>query len=117
MTAKRSAEYVLFFHVHILSQTFKHIVVTRMTLTEVARHLGTAVIREPRGLLRGYGQGGNSNRKIVIDVAVASSVQARNPKRQARPLVKAKAAADRKWRENHFRMPRHGEFKAVTFQA
>ena len=29
-----------------------------MQLTEVARHLGTAVIREPRGLLRGYGQGG-----------------------------------------------------------
>ena len=96
-----------------------------MQLTEVARHLGTAVIREPRGLLRGYGQGGpdlmfrpaNSNRKIVIDVAVASSVQGRNLERQAKPLVKAKAAADRKWRENHFRMPRHCDFKAVTFQA
>ena len=38
----------------------------------------------------------NSNRKVVIDVAVASSVQAGKIVRQAKPLVKAKAAADRK---------------------
>jgi len=50
------------------------------------------VIREPRSLLHGYGQGGpdlmfrpaNSNRKIVIDVAVASSVKVRNKERQAK---------------------------------
>ena len=67
-----------------------------MQLTEVARHLGTAVIREPRGLLRGYGQGGPdlcmfrpanySNRKIVIDITVASSVQAKS-KSGCRPQV------------------------------
>ena len=81
-----------------------------MELTEVARHLGTAVIREPRSLLHGYGQDGpdlmfrpaNSNRKIVIDVAVVSSVQVARNERQAKPLVKAKAAADRKWRQKHF---------------
>ena len=96
-----------------------------MQLTEVARHLGTAVIREPRSLLHGYGQGGpdlmfrpaNSNRKIVIDVAVASSVKVRNKVRQAKPVVKAMAAADRKWRQNHLRMPAGCDFKAVTFQA
>ena len=68
------------------------------------------MIREPRGLLRGYGQGGpdlmirpaNSNRKIVIDVSAASSVQVGKIERQAKPLVKAKAAADRKWRQKHF---------------
>ena len=59
----------------------------------------------------------HSNRKIVIDVAVASSVKVRNKVRQAKPLVKAMAAADRKWRQNHLRMPAGCYFKAVTFQA
>jgi len=59
----------------------------------------------------------HSNRKIVIDVAVASSVKVRNKVRQAKPLVKAMAAADRKWRQNHLRMPAGCDFKAVTFQA
>ena len=38
----------------------------------------------------------NSNRKIVIEFAVASSIKVRNEVRQAKPLVKAMAAADRK---------------------
>jgi len=58
----------------------------------------------------------NSNRKTVIDVAVASSVKVRNEVRQAKPLVKAMAAADRKWRQNHLRMPAGCDFKAVTIQ-
>ena len=37
--------------------------------------------------------------------------------RQDKPLVKAMAAADRKWRQNHLRMPAGCDFKAVTFQA
>ena len=52
----------------------------------------------------------------VIDVAVASSVKVRNKVRQAKPLIKAMAAADRKWRQNHLRMPAGCDFKAVTFQ-
>ena len=37
--------------------------------------------------------------------------------RQAKPLVKAMAATDRKWRQNHLRMPAGCDFKAITFQA
>ena len=48
---------------------------------------------------------------------LASSVKVRNEVRQAKPLVKAMAAADRKWRQNHLRMPACCDFKAVTFQA
>ena len=49
-----------------------------MRLTAVAHHLETGVIRELRGTLHGYDQGGpdlmfrpaNSSRRITIDVAV-----------------------------------------------
>ena len=95
-----------------------------MQLTEVAHHLGAGVIREPRGTLHGYGQGGpdlmfrltNSNRKIIIDVAVAISLVS-NKERQTKPLAKANAATKRKVAENKALMPAGCDFKAVTFQA
>ena len=58
----------------------------------------------------------HSGRKIIIDIAVASSLVS-NRERQMTPLAKLNAAAKRKVAENKAPMATGCDFKAVILQA